>query len=433
MPRTAAEPQRTPPSPSITEQGQFDEEFYLTRYPDVARGVAAKHFKSGWHHYNAAGRREGREARMIGFDPVHYLRSYPQATEEIAAGLATDAADHYRRFGKARAFLPNPDAERPGNPAAPPSRFGGLWPDLPNAHDIIAGKLEIGQITEAQAELLRFWIAHGYVILQNAIPPEILGPARDALERAHSGQMPRQLFECGAVVGSRETVKWRPEINDHPAKALDIHFLSRAIRNAIFADAISDFMALVFESRALASQTLGFWRGSAQTGHQDTAYVAYSIPRNFVASWIALEDVTLGAGELFYHERSHTLEDWLYGGEFKTIHDWRRMNDGKFPSSEVNAFVDSLRKRTTQQGMEKKVFAAKAGDVLIWHADLVHGGNPVSRDITRKSVVTHYCPSRLVPLYFENRAVKLYDHGPHRFASGVYLHSEPGEVEESAA
>jgi len=28
-----------------------------------------------------------------------------------------------------------------------PSRFGGLWPDLPNAADLIEGKLEIGQLT----------------------------------------------------------------------------------------------------------------------------------------------------------------------------------------------------------------------------------------------------------------------------------------------
>ena len=46
------------------------------------------------------------------------------------------------------------------------SPFGGLWPDLPNAADIIEGKLEIGQITERQAEKLTFWRNNGYVILE---------------------------------------------------------------------------------------------------------------------------------------------------------------------------------------------------------------------------------------------------------------------------
>jgi ectoine hydroxylase-related dioxygenase (phytanoyl-CoA dioxygenase family) len=178
----------------------------------------------------------------------------------------------------------------------------------------------------------------------------------------------------------------------------------------------------------LASQTLGFWRGSAQQGHQDTAYVNYSRARDFVASWIALEDVTIGGGELFYHPGSHTLSDFLYGGRWKTIYDCRRMNSGVFPAAEVQQFVDSLKKRTEQYSMHKKPLVAKKGDVLIWHADLVHGGNPVSKDMTRKSVVAHYCPSRLVPLYVENRPVKLYRHGEHYYASGVYLHAQPADL-----
>jgi len=418
------------PGPEIPDQSQFDEEFYLKRYPDVAAGIAKKYFRNGWHHYNHAGRREGREAKLRGFDEAFYLRSYPLAAEDIAAGRARNALDHYQRLGTARGYLPEPKAERPDYPNAIFSRFGGLWPDRPDAHDVIAGKLEIGQITEQQAEQLVFWIHHGYVILENVVPDHIIDGARDGLERAYSGRLPNQVFECGTVTGSRKPETWRPEFNLHPAKALDIHFQSGPIRDAIFSDPISDFLALVFESRALASQTLGFWRGSAQTGHQDTAYVNYTRPRDFAASWIALEDVTLGAGELFYHPRSHTLSDYLYGGRWKTIHDYRRMNGDEFPAAEVTNFVESLRKRTEQLGMEKKAFAAKRGDVLIWHADLVHGGNPVSQEITRKSVVTHYCPTALVPLYCENRKATIYRHGKHRFSSGVYLHSKPADWQE---
>ena len=330
-------------------------------------------------------------------------------------------------MGRARGYLPNPEAPRPNNPAALPSRFGGFWLDQPNALDLINGKVEIGAITEAQAEQLRFWTKNGYVILNQAVPESIIDGARQALEQAHAGEFPNLLFECGAVTKDRRFIKWQAEINDHPSKALDIHFHSAAIRDAIFADAVTDFLGLVFESRALASQTLGFWRGSAQDGHQDTAYVAYTMPRNFAASWIALEDVTLGAGELFYREGSHKLDDFLYGGFSKTIHDCRRMNGGVFPHGEAGVFLKSLATRTSRKKMQKKTFAAKKGDVLIWHADLVHGGNPVSSTVTRKSVVTHYCPTYLAPLYFEEKKnTRLFRHGNHRFASGIYRTGEPG-------
>ena len=56
--------------------------------------------------------------------------------------------------------------------------------------------------------------------------------------------------------------------------------------------------------------------------------------------------------------------------------------------------------------------------MLVWHADLVHGGNPVSRVTTRKSIVTHYCPKHLTPLFAEQIcAPKLWDHKGHRYTA----------------
>ena len=416
----------------IHDRELFDEDFYLQRHTDVAEALARGEIPSGWRHYEFAGRRERREVRVLDFDERHYLRAYPQAVEDIASGLAADAVEHYLSFGKGRGYLRNLRAPRPDYAAAPVSRFGGLWPDLPNARDLIADKLEIGQITEEEAERLRFWIEHGYVILRGAIASDLIDGARAALEDAYSGKFERQLFECGTVTGDRGPSHWQREFNDFPAKALDIHFQSRAIRDAIFSDPIVDFLRVIFESRALASQTLGFWRGSSQLGHQDTAYVAYSHPRNFAASWIALEDVTIGAGELFYHDGSHVLPDYMFGGAYKSGYDYRRMTDHAFSDEEVDAFEDSLRVRAKEQGFPRLPFAAKMGDALIWHADLVHGGAPISQAVTRKSLVTHYCPHRLAPLFFEEKPVPLYRHGAHRFCSGLYVNQAPAGLDEAS-
>jgi hypothetical protein len=56
-------------------------------------------------------------------------------------------------------------------------------------------------------------------------------------------------------------------------------------------------------------------------------------------------------------------------------------------------------------GLSTGRFLAKRGDILIWSADLAHGGRPISSTLTRKSVVTHYCPAELAPGYFEHRPV----------------------------
>jgi ectoine hydroxylase-related dioxygenase (phytanoyl-CoA dioxygenase family) len=90
----------------------------------------------------------------------------------------------------------------------------------------------------------------------------------------------------------------------------------------------------------------------------------------------------------------------------------------------VERHVRSLEERAVQRGIPKMPFAAKKGDVLVWHADLVHGGNPVSRVTTRKSIVTHYCPKHLSPLFAEHLRTRQWDHAGHRYTSGHYS-SEP--------
>jgi hypothetical protein len=46
----------------------------------------------------------------------------------------------------------------------------------------------------------------------------------------------------------------------------------------------------------------------------------------------------------------------------------------------------------------RKVFLPKRGDVLIWHAALVHEGSPIRNDaLTRKSLVTHYSGRSQMP------------------------------------
>jgi len=341
-------------------------------------------------------------------DVAWYTSAYPQVRQDLARGLARDAVDHFHRLGRHRGYLPNLHAERPRDPAGFRSAFGGLWTDQGNALDLVEGKLELGRITQTQAKLLRQFITDGYVILKNAVPALSLWRARRALEAAYTGKI-RNLKFCCPHLGF-EVGDWTPGVQNVPAKALELHARSRAVRDAIFAPAISDFLGLIFERPAMASQTLGFWRGSTQGAHQDTAYVTYSLPLQFAASWIALEDVKAGAGELFYFAGSQRLEDFLYDGRFKGVSEGRRMIPGWDPKPEETAHSDGLVQRSAAAGHEERTFLARKGDVLIWAADLAHGGKPFTTDHTRRSIVTHYCPRDVAPLYFESGPRKIYRH-----------------------
>jgi phytanoyl-CoA hydroxylase len=121
-----------------------------------------------------------------------------------------------------------------------------------------------------------------------------------------------------------------------------------------------------------------------------------------------------------YWVGSHELDDFLYDGGYKSVAEAQRINGPGSLGQQVGEHVASLGRRAAEAGLRNERFAARRGDVLIWHADLVHGGNPVSNDITRKSVVTHYCPKYLVPLFAETQQARFFLHAGHLFTSSHY-------------
>src|ERR1700730_16293180 len=62
-----------------------------------------------------------------------------------------------------------------------------------------------------------------------------------------------------------------------------------------------------------------------------------------------------------------------------------------------------MRLSTRQQSADKdmqRILGVSKGDVLIWSADLAHGGGEIADpSATRQSIVAHYCPGNVYPMY----------------------------------
>jgi len=404
-------------SPS-TDLG-FDEDWYLHSNPDVARGVRDGAFSSGWEHYSIHGKKEGRIPRPD-FNPTWYAKAYPVARDEVGSDDPALLERHFFERGRYRGYLPYPQAPRPKDAAGFRSQFGGLWIDAANSLDVITGRRDLGVIGDADATLLETFVRQGYVILANAVEPKLLDRADQAVEAAYSGAFASLRFECPSI--SRESITWVDGLKNYPAKALDLHWFSIAVRDAIFCPAIERFLHVIFERHALASQTLTFYLGSGQSLHQDSAYVPYSLPQQFAASWIALEDVERGAGELEYLVESHRiLSEFVYGGEHKSVSEAQRTGSGMNTlTDDIHRHVQRIEYEGKARELTRSTFLARRGDVLFWHSDLAHGGSPVSPGRSRKSLVTHYCPREVVPLYFEYGSPTIKAHGRSFYASGHY-------------
>jgi len=160
----------------------------------------------------------------------------------------------------------------------------------------------------------------------------------------------------------------------------------------MFNETIAHFLKLIFERPVLAHQGLNFYRGSKQQMHRDSAFVRVSSPMEFAAAWIALEDIQEGSGELEYYPKSHLFPDFLFEGKYK----WLPPGN-----NEIGKFHEDLHARAAEAGVHAVKFRPRAGDVFIWAADLAHGGSSYDNDqLTRKSLVIHYCPLNVDPMYY---------------------------------
>lgn len=271
------------------------------------------------------------------------------------------------------------------------SQFGGLWTDLTTAKDIVKGKLSLNLLTSEEATLLDHWIDWGYVIIPNAVPEVEIDALTKQIDLTLSGETPKKAsyWDNGVkcVGDANFEIMQKPE-----AKLLDLHSTSDAATKVIFSSKIQRFLHLIFERPALAFQSLTFLYGSQQPVHQDTAFVLVDSPLEFAAAWVALEDIEEGSGELIYYPGSHHLEETLFEGKYK----WAPPQ-----TPELKNYSESLHQKARDANLTLQYFRPKKGDVLLWSSDLIHGGSQTKNPtLTRKSIVTHYCPFDRHPMYF---------------------------------
>lgn len=273
------------------------------------------------------------------------------------------------------------------------SKFGGLWID-----DLDSGRVErklsaIGNT--AVREQVGAFIRDGFAIVEQGVSHAVIDAYLGEYDRA--AKLPDPFQVDVPTAGGRQAFT-RDKSLIPGAKVLDTGMLLPHGQDLCFAPKVTAFLEAIFEEKALAFQTLHFEVGSTQAIHQDTAYVVVGRePMKLIATWIALQDVTPGSGELVYYAGGHRIAEHPYsGGSSKH---WNHERDGHPPHDEHLRF---LKEEAARRGFPEQRFLPRKGDVLFWHADLPHGGGEITvPGAPRRSLVTHYCPKSLSPYYAE--------------------------------
>jgi hypothetical protein len=148
---------------------------------------------------------------------------------------------------------------------------------------------------------------------------------------------------------------------------------------------LKELLAKLVQGEVSLFQSINFLMGSEQHTHSDSIHMTTYPLGGLLGAWFALDDITDENGPLHYYPGSHKLPYYLnadYDNEGNAL---------LIGSKSYEEYETMIAKKIAELGIKKEIFTAKKGDLLIWHANLFHGGEThKNKQLPRRSMVFHY-------------------------------------------
>jgi SAM-dependent methyltransferase len=248
------------------------------------------------------------------------------------------------------------------NPHKAAIRWLDIAEDAPS--DNMLPPLDRRQVDESRlTEPQRHWREHGYLILRNFIPEEIVDAYCRVRERVQA--------DGG----------W-----DDETPYMDV----REIRDLCLYKPLVDTLQSLIGEEMVMNLNLTGWKTTQRDWHQDDYLNPDEVRGRYVACWFALDTITPDSGPFQFVPGSHK---WPHIKKSKILNfvpeEVRQTRTWPIHSERV--LTPFFEEKIAQENLEKVDFTAEKGDVLIWHARLLHRGTVAKNpDRLRKAIISHY-------------------------------------------
>jgi ectoine hydroxylase-related dioxygenase (phytanoyl-CoA dioxygenase family) len=206
---------------------------------------------------------------------------------------------------------------------------------------------------------------------------------------------------CAAVIedygryadAHREYVAGNLDDRRHEKRLVNFHLWSES--SALIATnprvmAVLDFL---FGQEASVYTSLTFKYSTQQPVHRDTPHFATWPRCQFLGVWTALEDIDPASGPVSYYRGAHRfrIDESTFLRQAL-----ERLPDAPEPEQlalALDLYNGEVIREALKHG-EKRITDLRRGDVVIWHPELPHGGEPADDpELTRWSTVFHCAPA----------------------------------------
>lgn len=209
----------------------------------------------------------------------------------------------------------------------------------------------------------RHWRENGYLILRNFIPPGLV----DAYCRVRE--------KVSAPGGWDDETPYMdvPEICDL----------------CLYRPLVDKLAALIGEEMVMNLNLTG-WKTTQRDWHQDDYLNPDDVRGRYAACWFALDTITPDSGPFQFvpgtHKWPHIKKSKILNFVPEDVRETRT-----WPIHSERVLTPFFEETIAREQLEKFEFTAEKGDVLIWHARLLHRGTVAKNpDRLRKAIITHY-------------------------------------------
>ena len=208
----------------------------------------------------------------------------------------------------------------------------------------------------------KFWRENGYLILPKFIPDDLIDAyckVRESLERTGGwGPVP---------------YLWYDEIKDI--------CLYRPLQKVL--------QRLIGDKLILHLNLTG-WVSTERNWHQDDYLNPSCVAGSYVATWLALDQIEPDSGPFQFVPGSHRWRG-LTRAKVQSLMSPEDVNKESWPSVSQEMVSEAAEEYIKRQGGEVKTFLGDKGDLLIWHAFLLHRGSPpLTPNKPRKTLISHF-------------------------------------------
>lgn len=254
----------------------------------------------------------------------------------------------------------------------------------------ILEKLKINKKSKKEA---KFFIDNGYIILKKVI---------------NNREIKAVLNDFNKIINTNEFKK-NPKYfhyNKSP-RIVEGWKISENIKKICFNKKIFKFLKILYHRQPLPVSTINFIQGTEQPLHSDSIHFG-SVPERFLAGvWFAFEDINYDNGPLNIVPKSHKLN----------LLDFTDLNMNipkttKELKENYTIYEEYLKELVKLRKLKEKKVLIKKGDVIIWAANLLHGGTKIkAKNKSRHSQVVHYHFENLNRIYnpcFSSKSYAIY-------------------------